>query len=296
MIAENINSEIEKLISNIQKQLAYAGFTEDARLFFRISLITSLVLCLASFVYAYAILFSLIPMALFFVVPGYFVAKRKSEIEYYLTDALFQASSLSEFMGLDEVVKSLSESNYGALSEEFAIVYRQIKAGAPFESAIKHMIKRNNSRILERTMNLILMGYSTGADISQSLKEVAEDLSKTYDSYRQRAASLTVEKYTLLASASFIVPALIGLMISLVNGFDLSNLQELGLGLANDQKSAILNNSMLGNQIYIILYSFIASIFIALQENRIEKSLIYITIITPLSYLVFAFFMTVKVL
>jgi hypothetical protein len=158
------------------------------------------------------------------------------------------------------------------------------------------MIKRNNSRILERSLNIIVMGYSTGADISQSLKEVAEDLSKTYDSHRQRAASLTVEKYTLLFAGAIIVPAILGTMTSLVGSFDLSGLSDFGLGVEKQLKESILSNSLAGNQVYIVVYSLMASIFVALQENKIEKSLIYVSILIPASYLIFSFFSSVKVL
>ena len=222
--------------------------------------------------------------------------KRNAEIDRFLVDALYQASSLSSFTSIEEIFKTLAEAGYGALSQEFGKVYNGIKTGASVEDAIGRMAERNSSIALKRALNLFILGYKTGANISDALKEVADDAAETLSIIRERAAAMTLEKYTLLLAAAIIVPFFLGAMISLIHGLDLGSLAEFGLGLDIETKNLILANTILGNNSYIAIYALMASVFVGYQENKIENALVYLCIMLPCSLFLFNLMISLDVL
>lgn len=221
--------------------------------------------------------------------------KRNAEIEKYLVGAMYQTSSLSAFTPIEEIFKTLADSNYGPLSKEFGKVYNEIKKGASVEDAIESMIKRNNSKALKRALNLFVVGYKTGANISDALKEVADDTAETLGIVQERAAAMTIEKYTLFAGA-IIVPLILGAMISLIQGLDIGSLADFGLGTSTLERTLILENATIGNNIYIAVYAVLASVFVGLQENKIENALVYLCILLPCSLFLFNLMTSINVL
>ena len=211
--------------------------------------------------------------------------KRNREIENHIVEALYQASSVSSYTNFENVLKSIAESDYGVLSGEFRKAYNEIKKGESVDNALEKMAKRNSSIILKRALNILVSGYRTGIDLSDALREAADDIGKTMEIYRENRASMTVEKYTILFAGGFIVPLILGSMISLVGSLDLSSLYEFGVG--SSQSKEVLSNAVLGNQIYVIIYSIMASLFVAYQENRIENSLAYVLFLLPCSIVLF---------
>lgn len=282
-----ISEELNKLLKKLQKDLEYVNIKIDARDLFKYSLVVATLICFLSMFYSYLILFVPIPMLSIFMIPKYLSGKRTREIEYFLSDALYQASSLSSFASVEEILKSIAESGYGSLSEEFEKAYREIQTGASFEDSLKNIVERNRSKLLEKCLGVLILGYQTGADISNALREIADDISQTFDIYRQRSVGMTVEKYTLLMAGGIIVPLLLGSMISLVQGLNLSSLAGLGFGLKESLKNSILHNAVIGNQIYIGIYAIISSVFVAFQENKIENALTYSALILPSSLILF---------
>jgi len=218
------------------------------------------------------------------IIKRYIEEKRDRNIERYLAEAIYQAASLAGCTSFENVLKALADSNYGALSDEFKKAYNGIRSGESVELALEKMAEKNGSKMLNRAIDIMLSGYRTGIDLSEALREAAEDIEKTLAIDRENSASIVVEKYTILFAGGIIVPLILGSMISLVGSIDLSSLQEFGMG---GQNKEILENAVFGNQIYVAIYSIIASVFVAYQENRIENSLAYLVVLLPLSTILF---------
>ena len=217
------------------------------------------------------------------IINGYKREKRNKEIECYLAEALYRASSLSSYTSFENILKAIGESGYGALSEEFRKAHTEVRGGESMDTALERIAKRNESRILKRTIDILVNGYRTGMDLSEALKETAEDAEKILEIERENNASMIVEKYTILFAGGVIVPLILGTMIALVSGLDLSSLSEFGVQ-AND---GVLQNAILGNQVYVVIYSIIASLFIAFQENKKENSVLYMALLLPLAIVLF---------
>jgi len=218
------------------------------------------------------------------IIHRYTEEKKDRRVEKHLAEAIYHAASLAGCTSFENVLKALAESDYGVLSGEFKKAYNAVRSGESVELALEKMAKRNSSKMLNRTVNIMLSGYRTGIDLSKALREAAEDIEKTLAIDRENSASIVVEKYTILFAGGIIVPLILGAMISLVGSIDLSSLQEFGMG---GQSKETLENAVFGNQIYVAIYSIIASIFVAYQENRIENSLVYILFLLPVSLVLF---------
>ena len=94
----------------------------------------------------------------------------------------------------------------------------------------------------------------------------------------------------MLLAGGIIVPAVLGIVVSMVSSMDFAGLAELGMGISPSLREAIIKNAILGNQIYIVEYSIIASVFVAYQEGEVEKALVYASILVPLGIAIFLFF------
>lgn len=219
------------------------------------------------------------------IIKRYFEERRNREIEENIVEAMYQASSVSGYTSFENVLKIIAESDYGLLSDEFRKAYNEVVTGGSVDGALEKMAKRNSSLVLRRAVGILVSGYRTGMDFSESLREVAEDMRKTMEIQRENRASMVVEKYTLLLAGGVIVPLILGSMISLVSSLDLSSLYEFGIG--STQSREVLSSAVIGNQLYVAIYSVIASLFIAYQESRLENSLIYMAILLPCSIFLF---------
>ena len=231
-------------------------------------------------------------IALLFIFGRYFLLlykfeMRRRSIESAVPDLLLQASIFPESAEAAKIIEYLSKADYAALSEEFNKALLEIRKGASIETALKNMSLRNNSRILSRALELIIQGYNSGAKMSKIFREAAEDMLETRGIIRERIATMTIEKYTLLLAGGIIVPLVLGLLVGLVTKLDFVSADFLQIGMGASERKLLLDSALLANQLYIAEYSLLASFFVANMENNIKKAVIYACILMPLSFAVY---------
>jgi len=212
--------------------------------------------------------------------------KRKREVEKELTPCLYHASSIASYQNTEKVLKEISKG-HGELSKEFKKTHREIETGETVKKALKNMKDRNNSNLVKRAIQVLINGHESGTDLSKSLEETAEEAKKLHEIKRKRALSTTVEKYTLLLAGGVIVPFILGTLTSVIGSLELGSIAHIGIGTTQQVREQIKNNATKGNQIYIAIYSIIASLFVAYQEKEMEKAALYITILLPVALLIF---------
>ncbi len=292
-------------LSVLSKELSMAVGETDIYRFFDLSYLASIFLVFlvlaasglsdsggpASSMTGIFLFFSIVapPMIVFFSA-GLVCARRVSQIELFLPDALYQMSSFPAGSPIEQSLASVSSSDYPWLSDEFALTLKQINAGAPVPEAFDGLWRRCNSSLVRRACVLLSQGYSTGFDMSIALREVADDIYEVRSIYRESQASLSIEKYTLILAGAFFVPAILGILLGMVSSLDFSGLVEIGFGMDSAVKKEVLENAVLGTHIYLALYSIIASFFLALQEGNIRKGVLYSALMLPCALFVFLFF------
>ena len=213
-------------------------------------------------------------------------SKRERKIERELPQALYQASNMLAYTSLEETLESLTKQET-EVGKEFAKALKEIQNGESVENALKNISERVRTSLVERAVRLLILSYRAGSESSQALQEIAEDTQQTLQARAEQAAASTIEKYTLLIAGALLVPLILGSMISIVNSLDLEAVSYYGFGTQSEDKDLIRANSVLGSQIYTALYALMASFFVAYQEGRKEKTLLYAAILLPSSIAIF---------
>ncbi len=278
---------VEKERREWGKKLLYKAVVQGAGL----SLICLLIALYLQWKHLYitlaAVFAFLFPPVAHYALRLYLDEQRKRGIEKLVPDVLLQASVFPSGTPMTKIVKYLGESSYGELSLEFRKAHTELLLGASVEEALGGMAKRVKSDALSRALNLLVQGYNSGADMSQTFKEAAEDLLETQSILRDRVSSLVVEKYTLLLAGGIIVPFILALISGIVSGLNFDAMAGLQLGMDAKTRKELLEAALLGNQLYIAEYAILASLFIANQENNLRKALVYAMFLLPLSLAVY---------
>jgi len=235
---------------------------------------------------------TLVCSALFFVplLANYFFQEycfesNKRKKEKLVPDLLLQASVFPAGTDIIAIIKYIGNSDFGLLSKDFRQAYLAILKGASVEKALEKVKKTNQSRVIDRGINLLIQGYCSGADMGLVFREAAEDILETQSLLRERVSTMVIEKYTLLFAGGLIVPLILGLLVGMVNGMGFASIEGLSFGIAIQERRELLSMALAANNFYIIEYALLASIFVAQQENNLKKAMLYAVFLVPASFI-----------
>ncbi|GEM_PF-1468203 len=217
----------------------------------------------------------------------YLREKRTAQIEEALPSALFQLSSFSQNAPSESLVKAIASGGYGPLSAEFQKALRQMQSGLPPAQALQAIATRCNSLLLSRVVSLMVAAQESGGDASKAFRQVAQDAFKLSAIAKESAASATLQKYTLLAAGSAVIPLVLGMLFASTASFSSSSLFEFGLGQSVAHQTELRQTIFLSNQYYLAVFSLLASLLIAYSEGSPKKFVVYAAFLLPCSLLVF---------
>lgn len=119
------------------------------------------------------------------------------------------ATQLSSGIGLPETMTSVSQADYGAMSEEFGRVIRDMHAGMSMEEALTALDKRVDSEPLHRATRQVQRTLRTGGDLSRTLNTLADEtafeMHMKLRGYTQSLNMLTM----VYMFASAVIPAML---------------------------------------------------------------------------------------
>jgi pilus assembly protein TadC len=283
---ESFLSEREKRLINAE--LRRIGINSRADHLFAILFFVSFMaaIWLAYFKIYVGILLLFMPVIIYFIIL-YLIDTRAKGIESYLPDALFQVGALEHGVPIERIIQNISKSGYGPLSEEFMMASRQISAGTDVESALSGISERNNSSILDRTIILLNQCYRIGKDVQTVIRETAEDVFGLVSLAKEQASILAMQRYTILIGGCIIIPIILAFVINIISGLDY-NLISIS-PVSQVDRQAIINATIDSTQTYLVIYTLLASLFIAHQEGRTRKAVIYFVIFVVLALVLFNF-------
>ncbi|PIT85822.1 hypothetical protein COU36_01120 [Candidatus Micrarchaeota archaeon CG10_big_fil_rev_8_21_14_0_10_59_7] len=225
------------------------------------------------------------PLALYFYL-GYLRSKRLKEIDDNLPSALFQMASFPRRTSAERMMESVAKSDYCALSEEFGKASKQVRAGMSVPKALEALHERNDSLLLGRAIALLQNSYESGSDMSGAFRAAAEDVFRLQALGREHASAMTMQKYTLFAGGAVLVPLILGLLLNIVSSLDFASAGEFGVSAETHE--ALAEAIVLGEQVYMVVFAAIASVFIASNEGNAAKAVLYFAVSAPFALLVFA--------
>ncbi len=124
-------------------------------------------------------------------------------------------TQLSSGIGLPETMTSVSQADYGAMSEEFGRVIRDMHAGMSMDEALTALTRRVDSEPLRRATRQIQRTMRTGGDLAKTLNTLADETAfemrmKLRD-YTQALNMLTM----VYMFASAVMPAMLMVVITI---------------------------------------------------------------------------------
>lgn len=210
--------------------------------------------------------------------------QRQKAIDSVLQDILLQASLFPKGTEITKILEYIGNQKHKYISTEFKIALKHIQKGFPVAKALQEITTRNKSKMLERVINLLIIGYKSGKEMSFVFSKISHYILKTQELERERYSSLAIQKYTLLLSAGVLVPMILSWIINIVANFDLSSFSALGV-IAYDPKMALY--AKYATWIYIVELALISSFFISLIDGNKKKTIWYFLIILPIALLVY---------
>jgi Flp pilus assembly protein TadB len=268
----------KKEIGLIDKELR--KYNLDPKVFFICLFLFSLILFSFLFVYfdlgIYSFFSFSIPIVVYFFI-AFLIDRRGKEIEENLSSALFQAAVHEKGTPIEKIIKDISKSSYGNLSKEFSIANKQIERCADVVIALKEISERNNSKILEIVIELLVKCYRVGKDIQLTIREMAEDIFEIESMLKERSAALSLQKYTILGGC-VLLPIILGITINLVSGLEFPTSK-----ITKEQMFEFFSVVKENCGIYIIAYVLFSSILISIQEGKKKNFIIYFMIFSIIS-------------
>lgn len=226
-----------------------------------------------------------VPSLLLFFYGEYSLERRRSEIDYFLPSALFQLSSFPPSTPMEKLFECVARGNFGALSEEFDLALRQLNAGHSVKKTLEGIKARNSSLLLSRSCDLLLEHYRSGAKgSSEMFRDVAEDVYSLQEIVRETSSSLSLQKYTLLAGGSVLVPLLLALLFNISSSLEQGFSRDL-LGFAPNP--GLQETILLSTELYLGIFALVSGVFIARMEEKPAKALLYFVFMCLVSLALF---------
>lgn len=102
---------------------------------------------------------------------------RANFVEQILPDALqIISSNMRSGLTPDKAILTSARPEFGPLERELRKVAKETLSGKSFEEALKAIITKIKSKILDKTINLIIEGLAKGGSITSLLDSVADDV------------------------------------------------------------------------------------------------------------------------
>ncbi|MBN1793137.1 type II secretion system F family protein [Candidatus Woesearchaeota archaeon] len=146
------------------------------------------------------------------------IYQRTKEVEKVFPDFLQLASSnISAGMPIDRALWYAVRPNFGVLAKEIETVAKNTVAGQDLSQALADFSTKYDSRVIKRSVSLILEGLAAGGELADLLNKIALDIEETTILKRDMAANVTT--YVIFISFATIIaaPVLLGLSTELLD-------------------------------------------------------------------------------
>ncbi|MEM5811725.1 MAG: type II secretion system F family protein [Candidatus Aenigmatarchaeota archaeon] len=138
------------------------------------------------------------------------IADKKARFsEEVLPDLLLlMASNIRAGLTPDKSLVLSARPEFGILEREIKSVATKSLAGKPFEEALLELTKKIKSRLIERTINLIIEGVKKGGEIAKLLEQTANDIRDLKTMKREISSQVGMYVIFIFIASGIISPAL----------------------------------------------------------------------------------------
>jgi hypothetical protein len=219
---------------------------------------------------------------------SYGAQREIADAEARLPDALYSAASTHRLFSSERMLAFLAKGGFGRISEAFGIALRRQTAGESFEQSLIAATEHCPSPLVRRAFSLLIVSHQTGADMYFAMRESAQDVVSFFALVRERAALLSMQRYTVLASAALLVPAILGAVAYLVPPLAATSSAELSGGEVANTIEVEIAQLLLACQAYLMVNAALSSLLLAVSETDVKKAALYFAFCAPSAIAVFA--------
>ncbi len=285
-----------RFFANYKKLLQQSRFKVSAELWALLSTALALAVTFPLFVAISAFnlpVTPLISLVVFLVVIDillgypYLVAVRKMDaIENAMPDALKQMADTLKAGGTYEfALREIATSEYGPLSGEMEGVLRKMEEGENLENSLNSFAANVESRLIKRTVAIIIDSIKAGAGLADILDEIADDVRAMHRIAKERMAETMLQVIFIIAAGSIVAPIILGLISTTLLLFSQT---AAGIGLTGAETAASIKTNnfiLLLLQAYLLIEVIASGAMISLtREGKISKSLLYIPILLLVAF------------
>lgn len=108
-----------------------------------------------------------------------------------------------------------AEGNYGVLTDGLRTLVCHLTWGVSFEDALRMFARRYPTRIIKRSISIIIEGYQVGGDVGEILKVAADDVMELRTLEKERISDMSV--YVIICYTIFFV--FLGVLLVLYHSF-----------------------------------------------------------------------------
>ena len=214
---------------------------------------------------------------------AYFSEADMKRAEMLLPDALYTAASTHKLLSSEKMLALLARGGFGRVSDAFALALARQEASDSFQSSMQAAALHCPTPLARRAFSLIVVAYETGADMYSALREAAQDISSFFALVRERAALLSIQRYTVLASSALLVPVILGTVIFLA-----PTLSGASVAGSAQPDAALLASLALACQCYLVMNAALSSLLLALSESEPARAALYFAACAPISLILFS--------
>ena len=215
----------------------------------------------------------------------YFSEADMKRADMLLPDALYTAASTHKLLSAEKMLALLAKGGFGRVSSAFALALARQKTGDSFQSSMSAAARHCPTPLASRAFALIVVAYETGADMYAALRECAQDTVSFFALLRERAALLSIQRYTVLASSALLVPTILGTVVYLAP--TLSGASVAG-AISGAPDAALLATLALASQVYLVLNAALSALLLALSESNPARAALYFAACAPMSLIFFS--------
>jgi len=222
--------------------------------------------------------------------PYLLAMKRIAVIEENLPDAFKQIGDTLKAGGTFEyALRGVSTAEYGALSEEIDDMLRRLQEGENLENSLKGFAQDVDSKLVKRSVNIIIDSVKSGAGLADVLDKIADDIRALYRIDQERKSGTIMQVLFLVTASALVAPLILG-MVSAILSF---LIQAVATGADISKKlllEAIATKNLIVTlmQAYVFIEVVATSAMIAImREGKVTKALIFMPILLLIAYIVY---------
>lgn len=224
------------------------------------------------------------------------IDERRNAVDTVLPEFLqLAAANIRAGMQLDKALWYAAKPEFGILAEEVGMTSKRVFSGETIEEALDMLSKRFHSKHLERTVELVKEGITSGGEMAGILEKTALDLRNLQLMQKEISASMIMYSIFIAFSSAIGAPFLYVVSLKLIDmleelaidlpfsggGAQFSQFRPTSLGLTSVE-FALFSVAL------VIVTSTIASIIIAvIQTGKKQNFVKYILPFLAVSLIVF---------